>query len=96
MTISLGKASFGLFHVLIGCSLLGAGIVLPNSVGKKAVFVTTRYERHTESPDTVRTFLHWRGPGVPVVEVPGQRYLPGCRTREGELGWTAGELFVLR
>src|SRR6266496_89631 len=55
----------------ISGSLLGAGIVLPHAVGIEAVFITTGSERHTEPPDTVITFMHWRGVGVPVVEVAG-------------------------
>src|SRR5712671_3770839 len=80
----------------ISGSLLGAGIVPPNFVGKEPVFVTTRRQGHTESPDTVRTFMHWRGVGVPVVEVAGQRHLPSGRRRKGERSRTASELFVFR
>jgi len=80
----------------IGCSLLGVGIVLPHSVGIESVFVTTRGKRHAEPPEAVRTFLHRSGPGIPVIEVAGQRYLPDSRGLEGELSRIAGELFVLR
>lgn len=55
----------------ISCSLLGGGIVPPHSVGVEPVFVTTRSERQTQPPDVVRTFLHWRSVGIPIVEIAG-------------------------
>src|SRR5580765_2640721 len=80
----------------IACSLLGAGIVLPHSVGIEPVFVTARRQGHAEPPEAVRTFLHRSGPGVPVIEVAGQRHLPVCRGPKGEWSRTASEFYILR
>lgn len=70
--------------------LLGEGIVLPHSVHAEPIFVTTRCEGHTHPPKTVRPFLHGQGLSVPVVEVGGQRYLPGCWCLEVKLRQAAG------
>src|SRR5512141_1551868 len=66
--------------------LLRGGIIAPYFVRKEPVFVTARLERYAQMPDAVRSFVHWTGLGVPVVETADQGHLPGGRSRERELG----------
>src|SRR5690242_6698838 len=76
--------------------LLSGGIVLPDSVSNESIFVPAGCEGDAHMPHAIAALVHWRGFGVPIVEVPRQRHLSGLWRREGKRNGTRFGASIIR